>query len=684
MKLRHVREDIDEIQPQFKQLSLNSPRTRRTIKPKPLIKTVKFIVEAVCKCTSTETEILNLSCEPFYEHPPLSTVTSTHDLDSSGHLADISKSGSSNSSPLCFIPSNTSHLGRMSEISSSSSSPIPSSAAKLISQYRQKNTLKIEKMENSKIEQLINKWKNSNLVFGILEYIDKLICESGDVNTQIDDKSLVGTETLKETILSFQSTSRKRHSNADSTGLDIKKRLRSTSPMLLYEELLGTEVFAKWQDKKYYFAHITDIFDENHIQVVFLDSKTSTVTKEQIVSDLESLIGYKVMVCVDLENNKYYPGIVTSFFVDEGTFKYCVATDNGDFETGVADMFFTEHQAKLMKKGTLAGLHAASDIPLASDNQASCSGIQKEIPLERFSEDTDTSLTSKSSETIDTAVVMGCEVETYNPQNLTSTIKLKNVQGKAPKRGNKQEDLLLGPLNIKGSWFKGYQFLITCSTRELANTSEDVQTDNEDYPFTKIPFVFDRLLQQIKLGGGEVLEKFEEVHPTKYSTTYLITNRPCLTTKFLKCLGSGITMVCHEWVVNCTIKQKLLPLIELPAGWSLENKCFINVFDRKSTQPLSGLRIKLAQHSDKNFYKFWSNIINVVGGCASLFTGEFDNTNVIVAENGLKNSILEEALLYGMPIVSATWIIQSVIHGEIRSFDGHFSYNHLHEESDEF
>lgn len=71
---------------------------------------------------------------------------------------------------------------------------------------------------------------------------------------------------------------------------------------------------------------------------------------------------------------------------------------------------------------------------------------------------------------------------------------------------------------------------------------------------------------------------FEDIPKNMYTVCKLIAPRPCVTAKYIQCLGADIQALSHLWVVRSCLKNKLVNMSEnaLPAGWSIEKERFVN------------------------------------------------------------------------------------------------------------
>ncbi|XP_018329504.1 uncharacterized protein LOC108739903 isoform X2 [Agrilus planipennis] len=633
------KDEFNWVAPQFKDLSVGTlikercvyqedikenKESKSTAGNKSQVKLVRMYIEALCSKTGQIGELLSLDCHVLRENDVVS------ESDSSGYAADVSKTVSplSGASATYIPPPKGSLAMRASLMSHSSSSSVPSSAAALNVQNLLKKSTSSYNKTKEPVSDLEKKWKNYQLVYSVLSAIDDSFVES---STNVEKMDL--TESSNHIPQNSQPAHvpPKKRGSFVIQGKDEKEpEIKKIRPNTFEEESML--VFAKWTDQRYYAGFIKGQ-SENKWTVEFLDGNFRNVSDEQIIfADVHSLIGYKVMVLEESGNVKC-PGIVTAFHSEEEPM-YTVATDRGDFTVSASNIYLTKHQAKLVKNNIeyLENSTASSSSQTSSVSLRNCrsrnntyspkpgsSGTQKTLLAKAFEMKMHAKSASELSTTTDEDVsentsngelklVPGCDMELRYQRVNNPSIKLKRCFGQLSKSSSEKEVSTLGPLDVKGTWFKGFGFLLTCGSRPLfdATGEEDVGTDNEDYAFSKVPYVEDHLATQIKNGGGIIYSKFEDVPPKKYKVTYLVSWRPALTPKYIRGLAVGMRTVCHEWIVNCSIKKKRLTLQELPAGWSVEDHRFIESFERKTDKPFRSLHFKIAQLTSKLFYDFWS------------------------------------------------------------------------------
>lgn len=73
---------------------------------------------------------------------------------------------------------------------------------------------------------------------------------------------------------------------------------------------------------------------------------------------------------------------------------------------------------------------------------------------------------------------------------------------------------------------------------------------------------------------------------------------------------------------------------------------------------------------------------SLAGGVVVIMENEdedFQTAALVLAESDCPKEVVNRANDWNIPLLSTTWIVQSIIHGEPRSFDTQlvYSYNHI-------
>lgn len=599
--------------------------------------------------------------------------------DLSGYAADISKTVSACSST--YVPLPPSALNRLSQVSSTSGSSFASSTAPVPVKKCEVTETTLTK---KRIEALKKRWQNSDMLYIILDYLDKYMSHSAD-ECDVPRVEVTVIEEISFKAKPPRTTKGSKRRGVSTEEPDVKRTKIEPKPG---EFIIGSTVFAKWHDSKYYAGKVISKVSNNKWLVEFYDGKTKNVGTKQIIENyLHLVFGRRVMLMKD-ERARSSPALIVDCKVIKDEPMLFAVTNHGDYQVPLSQVYFTEQHLRQVKA-------ESEDLQLRNSPTKHCRVTRSQMKTNSpvpCSSGFRNNLRSPSSSEVEDAdpqwlspkYIAGCEPEvlSYTPTP-ESRIKLKNISGKLPKSSTEIDDNVVGPL-ITGDWFKGMNFLLTCSERCIEmNVSDEIATDNEDYQFTKVPFVSDRLELQIKLGGGRLYTSVDDIKKPDFVNTYLVAPKPCLTTKYVECLVIGISPVCHEWIVNCCKQQKKLPVQEIPLGWCIENQKFINEYDRKRGLPFRGLKILIAYNtSDRSFYDFWAKILSAGGADVSRFSADRFNVDMILVECGLRDDSLATAAANGVYLVSTTWVIQSLIHGKSRNPDKHAQYHPSYDDYD--
>lgn len=259
-------------------------------------------------------------------------------------------------------------------------------------------------------------------------------------------------------------------------------------------------------------------------------------------------------------------------------------------------------------------------------------------------------------------------------------IKGKSVVGKMRfgVRDPNADAAILGPLPPVGSQiFKGFHVLLSCvrSAAQMYTSGSDTESctsSNENYRFSNTPFVMSRLQMQLKAGGATVYSRFEDLPTRLHKQAFLISNRPSKTATYVLCLAAGVRPISHEWVIRCCTEDKQLKPQELPYGWSLEREVFINSFDWPVTRrPLRRKLVIISAGSDPSWAKIWTRVCELAEANVRQLRhdSELSRAFCVLCECGYRDELTERVLEYDVPLVTTIWLVQTLIHGELRDFN---------------
>ena len=156
----------------------------------------------------------------------------------------------------------------------------------------------------------------------------------------------------------------------------------------------------------------------------------------------------------------------------------------------------------------------------------------------------------------------------------------------------------------------------------------------------------------------------------------VVSDRHCQTMSFLLAIGFGTVRISHLWVLQSVTEGKLQPMKNyyLPVGWSV-------IEDREIEQNehnFEGYKLKdgifcelhiLISSTNSAFIADWKPLLARLGANVSCRSkGNLDKSLkaidvVVVDANNVSKTIVQSASNKNISIVTATWIIQSLING---------------------
>ncbi|KAM7424669.1 hypothetical protein PAMA_000834 [Pampus argenteus] len=236
-----------------------------------------------------------------------------------------------------------------------------------------------------------------------------------------------------------------------------------------------------------------------------------------------------------------------------------------------------------------------------------------------------------------------------------------------------------GPLPQNTSLFMGFAFMLTASSEIDRLTNKITSDDEEDYVQTG-PYNKAYTESQLQAGGGFILPDFNEEQCKAAYQSLLIADQHCRTRKYLLCLASGVPSVSHIWVRDCCKDNKLLNYRNylLPAGMG-PNDAIVEWHPRCS--PFKALRILLVFEKPE---ELWAQLV-IMGGGSSVrqFQADKDGSDipagkydVVVTDHACPPLVEKNVTSQEVPLVSAEWLIQSLICGERLGFHSKPQYRH--------
>ncbi|KAM7015400.1 LOW QUALITY PROTEIN: TP53-binding protein 1, partial [Tautogolabrus adspersus] len=236
-----------------------------------------------------------------------------------------------------------------------------------------------------------------------------------------------------------------------------------------------------------------------------------------------------------------------------------------------------------------------------------------------------------------------------------------------------------GPVPLNVVLFQGFAFMLTASSENdrLTNRNDSEEDYVQTGPYNKTYTEF-----QLQAGGGFVLPNFNEEQCKAAYQSLLIADQHCRTRKYILCVASGVPCVSHIWVRDCCKENKLLNYRNylLPAGAGPDG-AIVEWHPRCS--PFRSLRVLLVFEQQVDL---WSQLISLGGGsserhvqtdkeaaASDVPAGKFD---VVVTDSACPSLVQKDMTSQEVPLVSAEWLIQSIIRGERLGFHSNPQYRH--------
>ena len=259
---------------------------------------------------------------------------------------------------------------------------------------------------------------------------------------------------------------------------------------------------------------------------------------------------------------------------------------------------------------------------------------------------------------------------------------------------------------ILNNLFEGLHFVLTQGSKLSAPDRKDygdvdmtsaMETETESEMLDAIPkdsspsdnLTFNRkkLKELIIKHGGVVLEEypggthcpFPQPFMTDEGQTVpkmvVVSDRYCQTMSFLLAIGFGTARISHLWVLQSITEGKLQPIKNyyLPVGWSVIEEREIEQNEHTFGEKLNGgIFYKhhiLISSTTSAFIADWKPLLARLGATvSSRRKGKLDKSLkaidvVVIDENNASKTIVHSASEKDISIVTATWIIQSLING---------------------
>lgn len=485
---------------------------------------------------------------------------------------------------------------------------------------------------------LKRKYANHELVYNILDCLDRIIA---DVPSEQAQKV---PETKPSQV--------KRDATAV-VATNQKKTKLANIPELCRPEKI-TFVKGSKNSLKYYPAKAMALKENDEYLVEFYNGILRTVQKEHIFENFQDPDFEKKAMYMKATRKRVEPdpALIVDLFIEDDDWYCRLITDHVDLDrVHISSLFLTQEMITGVTRSKVE-VHSQSSDAKQSFDYTAATPSKSSVP----------SSSSEGSEFRDESkqLIPGCDPE----QTFFLPFTDDKLKGKKITASAKNEEIL-GPLN-EGNWFKGFAFILTCSKYCVSVSRQDILgSDDENFVFTKIPFVYDHLQAQIRMAGGLVFDSYSDVPTRLHKNLFLIAPKPCATARYIECMTFNVKLICHEWIVRCSQSRSVVPFQELPLGWSIERKCYVNSFDRKNATPFLNVTVTITRSPQNNFFKFWSRLMKYCGADVKPSRRSIKAPDTIVIENGGRPPIT----------VSTMWVLQSILHGEMRNMDADIEYD---------
>lgn len=547
-------------------------------------------------------------------------------------ISDISgyTAGSSNSASTC----SATNIKPPKGVRFSEATMISSSSGATESRMLQPQPL----LSKRRLAYLREKYVNNELLYNILDFIDRGVAQIPQQERHVLSRPVQVKRDSKRLLPRDQK----------------RVKLNEIRQLIPFERI----VFAKCStySMKYYPGKAWALLSTGEYMIEFYNGLLKHVDKEFIFDEFEETSTEKKVMLLRYAHKTAIPALVSEIFTENDEVFCKLITDEGDLDrVHVSCLYLTEAMVDEMRttrkrKLILPIKKAKRDYANAKSSAEFDSSLRKRP--KRYispssSEDTETQVESAP-------LIAGCEPERifYVP---FIDDKLKGKQLVA----SVKEQTFLGPLT-EGNWFKGHAFILTCSQNCQSVPRHEATSEDENFVFTDIPYVYSHLESQIKLAGGIVFENYTDIPNDLTRNLFLIAPRPCLTARYIECMTYNVKLICHEWVVRCARAKGIVPFQELPLGWSIEEKRFINSFERLNSFPFLNLVVKItSQRRNNHFFEFWSRLMQYCGAEVRPKRRNKSDMDAIIIESGYDCDQLPVA-------VTPIWVIQSILHGEMQ------------------
>ncbi|XP_072258582.1 TP53-binding protein 1 isoform X2 [Pyxicephalus adspersus] len=507
---------------------------------------------------------------------------------------------------------------------------------------------------------------------------------------------------------------------------------RSNSPEIPYQtpsknismdsssgsSFVGLKVVAKWSSNGYFYSGtITRDVGGGKYKLLFDDGYECDVLGKDIL--LCDPIPLDTEVTALSEDEYFSAGVVKAHKRDSEELLYCIEKEGQrKWYKRMAVILSLEQGNKLREQFGLGPYEPST--PLTKGSDISLDNLVEGKRKRRSNLNVMSTPTSSSTSSTSTPTRKGTEVPRSSLGSLSGKRKLISVDDdKSPaKRGRKSvvaksgsikgNDFMSpnesgdnmsdqanleethGPLPQNKLLFAGYAFLLTTATSsDKVNNrmkSQEIpcfSSEEEEY-IESTPYDRRYTEDQLRAGGGCIIDNFSEALCKPDSKCFLIADQHCRTRKYFLCLASGISCVSHVWVHDSCHSNELQSVNNylLPAGYSFQEEKILEWHG--SRHPFKGLRFLVVSDQQENFLEIWTEVL-MIGGAVSAKQHSSSDTNkdvalgvfdVVITDRSCPDSILKCAQALNLPVVSSEWAIQCLINGVQVGYNKHPKYKH--------
>lgn len=278
----------------------------------------------------------------------------------------------------------------------------------------------------------------------------------------------------------------------------------------------GGKVLAKWTDKNYYPAVISELTRNSKWLVIFEDGAKKALFDSELIAVPYLSSGQNVMITIS--NGFCAKGIIINhYFAANEELYYDIEYAKDDKRITERflreDVFLTPDQAStyaVKPAKPFVSPAAFADVDL--DNIVCGKRSRSKIGESNIASET-TSSQKKSRHRKANSSIENIEISSKRflqiKEEPDSQQRSSDILGISKSLGDEEREKLLGPLPKVGSqYFQGLAFLLTCGEREIAsNAAMSNQHSNAE---RSTPFDSFYLRKQIEAAGGHVFDTLEE------------------------------------------------------------------------------------------------------------------------------------------------------------------------------